>query len=248
MRPTARAVVRPLSEQLEGRTRNPYADVKGLVTVSVGCLIEPIELALKLPWEIDGRAATEAEIRADWNTVNELPTKWGDKPWTAKRQEPYTRIRLSDAGVDQLMAKRLDANIAYLKTRLFTEWDTYPADAQLAIMLTAWALGAGFDKTKPPRHALVAAIRSRDWLAAKVHAHIDTAGNAGVLERNRAIELCFDNATTSEERGLDPAWLWWPRACPRESTLREEAVKALGLVHGASASNTELHDEASQER
>ncbi len=209
MRDSARAAFRPLSERLEGRKRWPYADVRGLVTVSVGCLIEPLSLAIGLPWMIGDRPATAAEITADWNAVNELPARW-EKPWTADRQASLTRIRLTDDGVDRLMVKRLDANISYLRSKLFPEWDEYSADAQLAIMLTAWALGAAFDKTKPPRHALVAAIRARDWLSAKVHSHLSEAGNAGVIERNRAIERCFDNAQTVTEHNLDPSILHWP--------------------------------------
>jgi hypothetical protein len=210
MRPAARAAFRPVSERLEGRTRWPYADVKGLVTVSVGCLIEPFHLALPLSWMIGDRRATEAEIRADWNIINGLPAKWGTKPWTAKRQEPLTKIRLTDEGVDRLMASRLDLNVSYLRTKLFPEWDEYSADAQLAMVLTAWAIGAGFDKTKPPRSALVAAIRERRWIDAKVHAHLSETSNAGVVDRNRAIERCFDNAATVEEHGLEPDVLHWP--------------------------------------
>lgn len=240
MRPTARAAFRPLSEQLEGRRRNPYADVKGYPTVSVGCILTPIGLALPLPWQIDGRPATEAEIRADIRAVEDLAKTWGKHPWTAERQASLTRIRLSDEGVDQLVTQRLDANIAYLRSKLFPEFDEYSADAHLGILLTAWALGAAFDRTKPPRPALVAAIRARDWLAAKVHSHLSESSNAGVIERNRAIEICFDNAQTVQERGLDPAWLWWPNRCPASESLKGEAVKALGLVHGTSASNPEL--------
>lgn len=119
MRPAARAAFRPVSERLEGKTRNPYADVKGLVTVSVGCLIDPISLALSLPWMIGDRRATEAEVRRDWQAIKDLGKTW-EKPgtakaWTAPRQESLAEIRLTDAGVDGLMAKRLDANIAYLR-------------------------------------------------------------------------------------------------------------------------------------
>jgi hypothetical protein len=72
IRPAVRAVFRGYSEKLEGRTRNPYADVKGLVTVSVGCLIDPIELALRLDWRIGDRAATQAEVRDDWEAIKAL--------------------------------------------------------------------------------------------------------------------------------------------------------------------------------
>lgn len=231
MRPTARSLFRQFSEQLEGRRRNPYADVKGFVTVSVGCILEPIDLALGLDWRVGDRKATAEEIRNDWHAVKALKGQVEDlRRWTAERQAPLTSIRLTDEGVDALLEQRLQANVTYLRNRLFPRWDEFSADAQLGIMSTAWALGAGFDHLNPPRHALIAAVNAGDWISAKVHAHLREIGNAGVVDRNRQQEICFDNAANVAARGLDPALLWWPRRCPQESTLKEEAVKAIGLI------------------
>ena len=52
---------------LEGVVPWMYLDVKGLVTCAIGVLIDPIEMALHLPWRRqDGAPATRAEIEADW--------------------------------------------------------------------------------------------------------------------------------------------------------------------------------------
>lgn len=209
MRDSARAAFRPLSERLEGVVRWPYCDVRRLLTVAVGCILEPRALALSLPWQIDGRRATDAEVRADLQAVKDSAGTW-EKPWTAKRQESLSRIRLTDVGVDQLVDKRLEANVHWFRTKLFPEWDEYSADAQLAMMLTAWGIGAAFDRASPPRPGLVAAIRERDWLSAKTHAHLSEVNNSGVIERNRAIERCFDNAATVADHDLDPSILHWP--------------------------------------
>lgn len=209
MRDAARTAFRPLSEKLEGVVRWPYCDVRRLLTVAVGCILEPRALALSLPWQINGRRATDAEVRADLQAVHDSANAW-EKPWTAKRQESLSRIRLTDEGVDGLVGRRLDANVDWFRTKLFPEWDDYSADAQLAMMLTAWGIGAAFDRASPPRPGLVAAIRERDWLSAKAHAHLSEAYNSGVIERNRAIERCFDNAATVAMHGLDPSVLHWP--------------------------------------
>lgn len=209
MRDAARTAFRPLSEKLEGVVRWPYCDVRRLLTVAVGCILEPRALAISLPWQVDGRSAADAEIRADLQAVKDNASAW-DRPWTAKRQESLSRIRLTDDGVDELVGKRLEANVHWFRTKLFPEWDSYSADAQLAMMLTAWGIGAAFDLASPPRPALVAAIRGRDWLSAKVHAHLSETNNSGVIERNQAIERCFDNAATVARHGLDPSVLHWP--------------------------------------
>src|SRR5689334_9275788 len=66
---------------LEGRVHWMYLDVLGLVTTAIGDLIDgsqsrladPASPALSLPWQVDGRKATEAEVRADWHAVKSRP-------------------------------------------------------------------------------------------------------------------------------------------------------------------------------
>src|SRR5262249_52471008 len=156
-RPSVLAAFRAYSERLEGRTRHPYIDVKGLVTVSIGCLIDPEALAIGLPWMIGERAATPDEAREQWRL---LKARQDVRQWRASKQAELTSIRLSDQGVDQLMQKRLAANWAYLERHLMPGIASFPADAQLGILSAAWALGAGFQLTKPPRTAFVAACNS----------------------------------------------------------------------------------------
>jgi hypothetical protein len=206
IRPAVTAAFRGYTERLEGRTRNPYADVKGLVTVSFGCLIDPIGLALRLDWRIGDRAATAAEVRDDWQTVKAI----GPNNRTATSQAALTSIRLSDAAVEALLWSRLAGNAEWLQRHLFPGFSGLSADAQLAILSTAWAIGCDFRHTDPPRPALIAAISAGDWLAAKVHAKLRTIGNAGVIDRNRHQERCFDNAATVAAHGLDPGVLHWP--------------------------------------
>ncbi len=229
MRKTVEVSWHAYSEPLEGRTLFPYLDVKGLLTVGVGILIDPISLALNLPWFIGNRTATQAEIIANLSALKahqELKNRYH------VHAESFTTIRLTDEGVDALVMRRLRANETYLK-KFLPEWEEFSADAQLGILSLCWAVGAGINKTRP---ALVNAINDRDWIAAKVHARIDSVGNAGVVPRNRNQELCFDNAQTVQERGLPPEWLFWPNITPREETLEEATVKALALVYEGSDS------------
>jgi hypothetical protein len=206
VRSAVRAVFRAFSERHEGRTRHPYADVRGLVTVSVGCLIHPVELALPLPWMIGDRGATETEIRRDWAAVAAV----GRNNRVASSQAALSQIRLTDEGVDALLWRRLDANAQWLAKNLFPAFPTWPADAQLGVLSTAWAIGCDFRATKPPRPALIAALTARDWVAAKVHAKLREENNPGVVGRNRDQERCFDNAATVDQHQLDPSILHWP--------------------------------------
>jgi GH24 family phage-related lysozyme (muramidase) len=211
------------STKHEGAFLSPYVDIVGLVTTSIGVLIDPIHLALDLPWMIGDRPATHAEIRDDWQALKSRPEL---KSWTAKKQAGLTSIRLTQDASDALVRKRLDLNIAYVR-KFLKSFDEAPSDAQLATASLCWAVGAGLDKTRP---AFVAAFNASNWEACKAHSRIRETNNPGVVGRNRDQELCWDNVITAERRKLDPAWLWWPRSCPRETTLQEEAVKAVGMI------------------
>lgn len=203
MRKNVADVFPSYSAKHEGSFLSPYADIRGLITCSIGVLIDPIELALGVDWRIGERVATEAEVRDDWHA---LKSRSELKSWTAKRQAPLTSIRLTQAGSDALVRKRLQANVAYIK-KFLTAWDTAPADAQLAVASLCWAVGAGLNKTRP---AFVAAFNDGNWLACKQHARIREDNNPGVVGRNRDQERCFDNALTVTENSLDPAVLHWP--------------------------------------
>lgn len=191
------------SARHEGEFLSPYLDIRGLLTSSIGVLLDPIHLAIDLPWMIGDRRATRDEIREQWEA---LKARQDVKSWTAKRQASLTTIRLSQEASDALVRKRLDANIAYVR-KFLHNWDSAPSDAQLAAASLFWAIGAGVNKTRP---AFTAAFNAGDWLACKQHARIREDNNPGVVGRNRDQERCWDNAATVADHGLDPEVLHWP--------------------------------------
>lgn len=217
---------------LESSCAFMYSDVKRLVTAAQGILCDPLGLALKLEWHIGDRRATETEVANDWQAIKSRALRMSAdqlQQWTARRQAPLTSCRLKQEYIDALTIKRLRGNYEYLKKNLIPNIDEAPADAQMGLMSAAWAIGAGFDRTKPPRLELIAAARAGDWAAAEPAAHLTEAGNSGVVERNRHQERMFANAATVMARGLDRDALWWPNRCPTEDSLKTLAIKALDL-------------------
>lgn len=68
----------------EGNIGHMYLDTKGLVTIGIGNLIDPVSLATPLPFQfkignqagaIAGRVATTQEIEAEWRTLKNHPNK-----------------------------------------------------------------------------------------------------------------------------------------------------------------------------
>jgi GH24 family phage-related lysozyme (muramidase) len=232
MKPSALAAFRDFSTKFEGYLPYMYLDIKGLVTTGMGNLIDPIGAALELPWRRpDGSLATESEVRAAWNLVKariDLAPKYG----TAFAG--LTTLRLDKAGIEQLIARKLRENEAYLRRR-FPDYERWPADAQLGLHSMAWAMGPGFHF--PDFDAAVNRPRP-DFDAAARASHMDASGNPGLVPRNSANFQLFTNAARVLERGADPETLYWPGSLLAEVRSAVHGwgpLVALGLALGGAA-------------
>ncbi len=205
MRDSVKKSFNSFTTKFEGRVPWMYLDIKGLVTVAVGNLIDPVDAALGLPFvhKTSKVAATRDEIRAEWTKLKGQTdlAKKGHKAC-----EAITDLRLTDQGMDDLVLAKLTSNEAVLK-KTFADWDAWPADAQLGVLSMAWALGPGF-----PAHwtKFTAAAKAQDWAAAAANCKINETGNPGVKPRNEADVVLFTNAAAVKAKGLDPATLYYP--------------------------------------
>lgn len=193
-----------LSKRFEGYVRWMYLDIKGLVTIGVGNLIDPESLAQSLPFvDGSGARATKEVISAEWRKLKATPAlaQKGHKAC-----EALTELRLSDADIDALVRQRLASNEVGL-TKFFSDFEEWPADAQLGMLSMAWAMGSGFP-AKWPRFR--AACAARDWLVAAADCRMKEAGNPGIVPRNDANERAFKNAHQVVAQNLDPSRLFYP--------------------------------------
>ncbi len=202
------------SEPLEGRVPYMYLDVKKLITVGVGLLIDPIDEAVRLKgWQIEGRAATDREVREDWVSLrseNDRRIREGETPLHKlhhKYAAKYTRARLPDDALDALVLAKLESNAAFMQKHYFPDFAVWPADAQLATSSTAWACGPGFPATFK-NFARFAKVQ--DWAGCKASCAIKTDNNPGIIPRNKANVLCFENAFEVSSNGWPVEELHWP--------------------------------------
>jgi len=210
MYPSVRAAFRAFNEPFEGVVPWMYLDVKGLVTVGVGNLIDPLGLAVQLPFRLRANpvvAASAEQIAEEWRRIKSSPelAKAG-----YRASEPLTQLMLDDAGIDALIAQRLAGNEAILnKYPSFREFDSWPADAQLGLLSMAWALGPGGPAAFPH---FAAACGNQDFTGAAANCAINENGNPGVAPRNRANRTLFRNAAAVLTGGnsYDPAALHFP--------------------------------------
>jgi GH24 family phage-related lysozyme (muramidase) len=166
----------PHTERYEGRIPWMYLDIRGLVTIGAGCLVDPVELALRLPLRLDGRQATPGEIAAEWRALKARPSLAQQGAAAAGR---VARLRLTGPDLDALTWARLDSTVAAL-VRRWPELPSWPWQAQLAVCSWAWAVGAlaqGWPKFE-------AALHAQDWATAAAECRIRDADNPGVTPRN----------------------------------------------------------------
>jgi GH24 family phage-related lysozyme (muramidase) len=186
------------SEPLEGRIPWLYLDVKGLATVGVGCLIDNPIVSQSLPWSrADGDLATAIEIVADWKRVLSIGQTTGTSPRrTANHYYSPHGLHLTDAAIDALMRKRLQANARVLALR-FPAFPDWPWQAQMGALSLCWAVGTGTTRPgllSPEWPKLQAALRARDWATCARECGISTVRNAGVAARNEANRRLFEEA------------------------------------------------------
>jgi hypothetical protein len=189
-----------------------YLDIKGLVTVGVGNLIDPVAEAMALPFRFKegGALATPDQIAAEWRCIKDDASlaKAGHSCAAA-----LTKLELNDDALNTLIADRLNRNESFLtRQEPFKGFDTWPADAQMALLSMAWAMGpAG-----PPRFTrFCAACRKLDFKSAAAECRISEVANPGVIPRNRANRTLFLNAamvmSAAPGQGLSAATLYYPR-------------------------------------
>ena len=195
------------SKEFEGRISHFYLDVKGLVTIGVGNLVDPVELALTLPLQRKdtGRPATRSEIMEEWSKVkaNKALAQRGHLA-AAK----VTALALSDSAIDELVSRKFEEFARHIR-RHYTEIDQYPADAQLALMSMAWAMGPDFPRSWPRFSVLVL---NRDWASAAAGCKMREAGNPGLVPRNAENKKLFENAALVVRQGLDKSQLFGKHA------------------------------------
>lgn len=241
MYPSVRAAFPTFSKKFEGRISYMYLDIKGLVTTGVGNLIDPVGLALPLPFvhKSDAAAATQDEIRADWQAVKGRPDLATARDYL-KQFDNLTTLMLTDDSIDQLVLSKLDSNVTTLKnTAEFADLDNWPADAQLGLFSMAWAMGPAFGPGFPSFRAACAA---KDWNTAATQSHMNDTNNPGLTQRNAANYTLFSNAAQVVAQGLDFTVLQYPADLASGAQPVQPAPTAIPVITALNPSSGQVGD------
>jgi len=209
------------SAPLEGRVPTMYCDILGLITTGVGNLINTLPQALALPWLLaDGSHADQADVAADWHKLHDNAAYYAKRAWMVYAKTML--CHLSEEGIDALVQRTLAANEAIFRKR-WPKYDTFPADAQLAMMSMAWAVGPAF---YVKFSNLAGCIDREDWEGCVASCKIREEGNPGVVPRNAKNRFCFHNAALVKAAGSDVTILHWPEVASAGAPARAEQSAA----------------------
>jgi hypothetical protein len=202
-----------------------YTDAENYVTTGMGDLADPVSLALAMPWKNpDGSLADSGSVTDQWTAVKNGGVN------SSVNAGPLSTIRLDPSDIQVLVNAKLTANETQLKT-YFPNWESFPADGQMAILSMAWAMGAGFPATFP---AFTAAVNNNDWTTAAANANFT---GVGVAPRIAANAILFANAALVVANHLDPTLLYYPNTASGSLEVAGIAGQAvlpiLGLAAGA---------------
>lgn len=212
MFPSVQSAFRAFNTEFEGCIPSMYLDIDGLVTVGVGNLVDPVELAQGLPFRFkNGSPATQADIAAEWRTLKSDP-ELANRGYQAC--ELITQLELSDDSISCLILERLTTNESFLKRQpWFQKFETWPADAQLGLLSMAWAMGPAGPGEFP---LFRTACQKPDFRAAAAECKMDETGNPGLIRRNVANHTLFSNAAIvlagADQDSFRFSELYYPRA------------------------------------
>ena len=102
----------------------------------------------------------------------------------------FALLKLHEPAIDELALIRLQDIEKFLLTT-FHDWNEWPADAQLAVLSMAWAMGPAFTRNFPK---FTAAAKSRNWREAALECRMNESGNEELIARNAANRKLFMTA------------------------------------------------------
>lgn len=172
----------------EAFVEHMYLDTKGKVTVGYGNMLATASAATKVPFEKEnGKPPTAQEVEAEWTLI--ASKEAGKK---ASYYKQFTKLVVGEAEARVDLKAKLESAAADLKKR-FADLDTYPEDAQDALLDMMYNIGlTKFTEAKWPK--LFAAVTAKNWANAAANCNRPDVQQA----RNDAIAALFKSAGGSE--------------------------------------------------
>jgi hypothetical protein len=205
-----------------GPNNNPGGNSPSIVRARLNNVISPAAMApaLALPWRFRGdgwtpknpvarQLASQQDIIQAWALVkgqNQVVPDFSQLG--GGKYAPLTNLTLDNDAMDSLYQRTFNSFAATLQKRYpsFSEW---PADAQMAAMSMAWAMGPSFNFP-----AFTVAVNAGDFAKAAVESYFKGGGGTPSARtgRNKDNFLMFNNADVVAKGGGDLDLLIFPQS------------------------------------
>jgi hypothetical protein len=211
----------------EGRVAHMYLDTLRYVTFGIGRKIDDnskiSDYGLARPWrDKAGNLVLETRIKLEWSSIKshtELAPKGG------YAFSSVATLHLDDADIDEALLDTTDDFWAAL-VRTLPRLETWPADAQLALLDMAYHMGPAFLGPKWPN--FTAAAKAADFGACATHCQTSRRS-----PRDQAHVKLYGNAAAVSYAGLDAGRLWGVGTSPALETDFAPSLGALTSVSSA---------------
>jgi GH24 family phage-related lysozyme (muramidase) len=145
-------------KEFEGCVPWMYRDTVGKITVGVGLMLPDAKAAEALPFVLEGRSATSAEIaaefaRVDAMTMGRLPTFYRNA----------ASLELSQEAIDARLSAVLQGFEADLRSQI-SHYDSFPDGVKMALLDMIYNLGPGELFNGFPH--LMASVETGSWTQA----------------------------------------------------------------------------------
>ena len=223
MHPSVGPALFPFFREFEGLRQQMYVDGRGLVTIGLGFMIEPVEVAVGLGLHNWYRlAGCSTPITRDTLAAEIAAVKSQDPSY--QRQ-----FGLRSEAMGPLCISEAHRREGFL-VQLFPEFNTYPADAQMGIICVSWLRSsmAGMMNEFP---AFVACCQARDFRGAGPESLweairdatgdiLDPVRGRRVRRRHAQLRMFFNAAAIEDANRRSPGSapierLWYPYMSPQ---------------------------------
>lgn len=207
MKQSVLANIKGFLKQYEGELNYLYPDTKGLPTTGTGNLIATPSEAMKFPWKLsNGSPASPQDIQNEYQSIKDHPERWPNGGGNYKK---FATLFLDQSTLDKLFQQKLSQDESFIKSNIFQNWDSLPADAQMGIISMEWGLGSTLGAFEKFRQA----IRAGNFEEAAAQSHItgwDKFFGSAKESRNDADKNLFLNAAEVVKSGANPEVLYYP--------------------------------------
>lgn len=181
-------------EKYEGKISHMYLDSNGYVIVGIGHLLNTLVSAQALAFKNSKNLlATKDEIKVDYETVKKQTSNL-----LASIYKKHTKLTLPNVEIDKLTNKHIESFEKELK-RIYSDFDSYPTDARLALFDIIFNVGMTNLNNKWP--TFNAAVKAKDWQKAADNSNRKSPISAA---RNKYVKDLLEKCVKADKTTATP--------------------------------------------